>query len=40
MAELERRYIEFLLERHQGNQSAVARVMGVSRNTVGRKLSG
>ncbi len=38
LAELERRYIDYLLERHEGNRSACARVLGVGRNTLLRKI--
>ena len=38
LRELEGRYIGFLLERHEGNRSAVARVMGIGRNTLLRKM--
>ncbi len=38
LRELEGRYIGFLLERHEGNRSAVARVLGIGRNTLLRKM--
>lgn len=38
LQELERRYIVHLLELHDGNKSEVARVMGIGRTTLFRKL--
>lgn len=38
LEELESRYIAFLLERHDGNRSQCARIMGIGRNTLLRKI--
>lgn len=39
LAELERRYIELVLERCQGNKAKASRVLGIDRSTLWRKLS-
>lgn len=39
LAELEERYIEWLLERHDGNRSECARILNIGRNTLIRKIS-
>jgi Nif-specific regulatory protein len=39
MAALEARYIAHLLERHGDNRTEVARILGIGRNTLWRKLS-
>lgn len=36
--ELERIYLEKVLEAHNGNQSAAARKLGIHRNTLSKKL--
>jgi DNA-binding protein Fis len=36
--ELERAYLEEVLNSHQGNQSAAARHLGIHRNTFSKKL--
>ena len=36
--ELERIYLEMVLEAHNGNQSAAARKLGIHRNTLSKKL--
>jgi DNA-binding protein Fis len=36
--ELERIYLEMVLEAHHGNQSAAARKLGMHRNTLSKKL--
>jgi DNA-binding protein Fis len=36
--EFEKRYIERVLERVQGNQSRAARLLGIHRNTLSRKI--
>ena len=38
LAQLERRYVAHMLERHQGNRSSCARALGIGRNTLLRKL--
>jgi len=38
--EVERRYLEQVLEAHGGNQSSAARVLGIDRKTLHRKLTG
>jgi Nif-specific regulatory protein len=38
LEELERRHIERVLDRLGGNQTAAAKVLGIGRNTLGRKL--
>ena len=38
MAELEKRYIEFLLERFEGRRTEVAKVAGIGRSTLWRRL--
>jgi len=40
LAQLEERYINWLLERHDGNRSECARILNVGRNTLIRKISG
>jgi DNA-binding NtrC family response regulator len=40
LAELERRYIAQLLEKHDGNRSVCAQILGIGRNTLLRKLRG
>lgn len=39
LSELEERYIEWLLERHDGNRSECARILNIGRNTLIRKIS-
>lgn len=39
LAELERRYVRWALERHDGNKTATAAALGIGRNTLQRKLS-
>jgi Nif-specific regulatory protein len=39
LAELERAYARWMLERHDGNKSATASALGIGRNTLARKLS-
>jgi len=39
ISEFERRYISRLLAQHDGNISAAARMLGVSRNTLYRKMA-
>ncbi len=39
LKELERAYIEFVLKRVKGNRSAAARLLGIGRNTLLRKLN-
>ena len=39
LAELERRYIQIVLARCEGNRTKAARVLGVDRSTLWRKLS-
>jgi DNA-binding NtrC family response regulator len=36
--EFEKRFIKKVLETHQGNQSRAARVLGLHRNTLSRKI--
>lgn len=38
LAEFEKRFIQKVLEHHQGNQSRTARTLGIHRNTLSRKL--
>ncbi|MEY3013639.1 MAG: hypothetical protein RIT45_2374 [Pseudomonadota bacterium] len=38
LAELEARYIGFLIERHDGNRTVVAQKLGIGRNTLLRKI--
>jgi Nif-specific regulatory protein len=38
LAEAERRYARAILERCEGNQSAAARLLGISRNKLARLL--
>ena len=38
LAELERRYISFLVDRHQGHRQEIARVAGIGRSTLWRRL--
>lgn len=38
LADVEARYIGYLLERHDGNRSACARILGIGRNTLLRKM--
>jgi Nif-specific regulatory protein len=40
LAALEARYIAYLLARHGDNRTEVARILGIGRNTLWRKLSG
>lgn len=40
LRELENRYIQFLLQRYNGNRTECARVLGIGRNTLLRKLKG
>lgn len=37
-AEFERRFIKKVLDSHGGNQSKAARVLGIHRNTLSRKI--
>ncbi len=38
VAEFEKRFIERVLNRHNGNQSRAARTLGIHRNTLSRKV--
>lgn len=38
LAELERRYVEWLMERHQGRRLEIARIAGIGRSTLWRRL--
>ncbi len=38
IAEFEKRFIKRVLEAHRGNQSRAARVLGIHRNTLSRKI--
>jgi len=38
VAEFERRFIKRVMDHEEGNQSRAARVLGIHRNTLGRKL--
>ena len=38
VAEFEKRFIKRVLEAHRGNQSRAARVLGIHRNTLSRKI--
>jgi DNA-binding protein Fis len=38
LAEFEKRFIERILQRHNGNQSRAAKVLGIHRNTLSRKV--
>ncbi|MHB8410701.1 MAG: helix-turn-helix domain-containing protein [Candidatus Acidiferrales bacterium] len=38
VAEFERRFIKRVMDHEDGNQSRAARVLGIHRNTLGRKL--
>ncbi len=38
VAEFEKRFIKRVLESHRGNQSRAARVLGIHRNTLSRKI--
>ena len=38
VAEFERRFIKCVMDHEEGNQSRAARVLGIHRNTLGRKL--
>jgi DNA-binding NtrC family response regulator len=38
LAELERRYLQFILRRTRGNQSEAARILGINRKTLGQKI--
>lgn len=38
VAEFERRFIKRVMDHEEGNQSRSARVLGIHRNTLGRKL--
>jgi DNA-binding protein Fis len=39
LAALERRYIQLVVERCDGNRAKAARVLGIDRSTLWRKLS-
>lgn len=39
VAEFEKRFIKRVLDTHNGNQSRAARVLGIHRNTLSRKIS-
>ncbi len=39
LCEMERRFILTVLEKHKGNQTKAARVMGIHRNTLNKKLA-
>ena len=39
LAEIERRYVQLLLERHQGRRAAVAKVLGIGERTLYRMLA-
>lgn len=39
LAEIERRYLQLLLERHEGRRSMVARVLGIGERTLYRLLA-
>ncbi len=39
MEQLERRYIEFLLRRHDGNRTECAKILGIGRTTLIRKIA-
>lgn len=38
LSEVESRYIEFVLSQEQGNKTATARVLGINRRTLYRRL--
>jgi len=38
MTEFEKKFIKRILERNNGNQSRAAKVLGIHRNTLGRKI--
>ncbi len=38
MTEFEKKFIKRILERSNGNQSRAAKVLGIHRNTLGRKI--
>lgn len=38
VAEFEKRFIKKILDGHNGNQSRAARVLGIHRNTLSRKI--
>jgi len=38
VAEFEKRFIKRVLDAHRGNQSRAARVLGIHRNTLSRKV--
>jgi DNA-binding protein Fis len=38
VAEFEKRFIKKVLDTHNGNQSRAARVLGIHRNTLSRKI--
>lgn len=38
VSEFEKRYIQKVLEDHQGNRSQAAKALGIHRNTLGRKV--
>lgn len=38
LAEFEKRFIERILQGHNGNQSRAAKVLGIHRNTLSRKV--
>ena len=38
LVEFEKRFIERILQRHNGNQSRAAKVLGIHRNTLSRKV--
>jgi DNA-binding NtrC family response regulator len=38
VGEFQRKFIEGVLERNHGNQSKTAKVLGIHRNTLGRKV--
>uniref|UniRef100_A0A7V4G9C0 Sigma-54-dependent Fis family transcriptional regulator n=1 Tax=Desulfobacca acetoxidans TaxID=60893 RepID=A0A7V4G9C0_9BACT len=38
LEEVERRYIQFILRRTQGNRSEAARILGINRKTLGQKI--
>lgn len=40
LRDLENRYIQFLLQRYNGNRTECARILGIGRNTLLRKLKG
>jgi two-component system nitrogen regulation response regulator GlnG len=38
VAEFEKRFIEHVLQKHNGNQSRAAKMLGIHRNTLSRKV--